>query len=414
MSPRKPQPKSQPRAQPRAQPRPQQKSQPKLLQKTIGSYEVQREIGRGGMGVVYLARQPALDRSVVLKALRPECADDPQLVARFEREAQAAASVHHQNVVAVYDCFSWRGRSYICQEHIDGTDLAAAIGSGRLAPRIAGLIGLELARGLEAIAASGIVHRDLKPPNVLLGRGGEVKIADFGIALDAAARALTQTGHSVGTPRYMSPEQLYGERADTRSDLFALGVVMYEMCTSMAPFDDDGTDEGKTLVRRIEAERSPTARALEPRVPRAMSQIIATCLRAKSKKRWASARALRCALERHLGSPTSLESQAEIACWLRERELIESHVDDTVAATPAETRTTTASAPRRWAVALAAAAAIAIGTWLLDSNGYLPIDPRRLTMADTPTDSPAGEAAYSLLSTGDFAPTTPTPSDSTN
>ena len=127
--------------------------------KTIGSYEVEREIGRGGMGVVYLARQPALDRTVVLKALRRECADDPQLVARFEREAQAAAGVHHQNVVAVHDCFSWRGRSYICQEHVDGTDLGAALGGGRLEPRVAGLIALELARGLEAVAAQGIVQR---------------------------------------------------------------------------------------------------------------------------------------------------------------------------------------------------------------------------------------------------------------
>ncbi len=116
--------------------------------KTIGSYEVEREIGRGGMGVVLLARQPALDRAVVLKSLRRECADDPQLAARFEREAQAAGSIQHQNVVAVHDCFGWRGRSYICQEYIDGIDLAAALGQVRVGPRIAGLIALELTRGL--------------------------------------------------------------------------------------------------------------------------------------------------------------------------------------------------------------------------------------------------------------------------
>jgi len=181
--------------------------------KMIGSYEVDREIGRGGMGVVLLARQPALDRAVVLKSLRRECADDPQLVARFEREAQAAGSVQHQNVVAVHDCFGWRGRSYICQEYVDGTDLAAVLGQIGTEPRIAGLVALELTRGLEAIHAGGIVHRDLKPANVLLGRDGAVKIADFGIALDGSARALTQTGHSIGTPHYMSPEQLYGERS---------------------------------------------------------------------------------------------------------------------------------------------------------------------------------------------------------
>lgn len=387
-------------------------SQLKPLQKSIGSYEVEREIGRGGMGVVFLARQPALDRSVVLKTLRRECADEPALVARFEREAQAAASVHHQNIVAVYECFSWRGRSYICQEHIDGTDLAAAIGSGRLAPRVAGLIGLELARGLEAIAAKSIVHRDLKPSNVLLGRNGEVKIADFGIALDATARSLTQTGHSVGTPRYMSPEQLYGERADARSDLFALGVVMYEMCTSMVPFDDDGSGDGKTLVRRIEAERAPTVRALVPRVPRAMSQIIATCLRAKPKKRWASAGALRSALEHHLGTPTSLESQAEIAYWLRERELIEPCENETVANTPGDIRKGPAKGQRRWAAALAVAAAIAVGMWLLDARGHVRIGPTRAT-ADTALEAPAINRPYALISAGDLLPrATPAPTRS--
>ena len=334
--------------------------------KTIGSYEVEREIGRGGMGVVLLARQPALDRAVVLKSLRRECADDPQLAARFEREARAAGSVQHQNVVAVHDCFAWRGRSYICQEYIDGTDLAAALGQVRIEPRIAGLIALELTRGLEAIHAGGIVHRDLKPSNVLLSREGAVKIADFGIALDGNARALTQTGYSVGTPRYMSPEQLYGERVDERSDLFAIGVVLYEMCTGMPPFEEDNEVESG-LIRRIEAERFPSPRSLDPRVPRALSRIAIRCLRAKAKQRWQSAAMVRAALERHLAAPTSLEAQSELARWLSERELIEARDRETVAATPV-----TPVAPRRYAAALgwAAAAVLAIAglAWLVATD----------------------------------------------
>jgi len=319
--------------------------------KTIGSYEVEREIGRGGMGVVLLARQPALDRAVVLKSLRRECADDPRLVARFEREAQAAGSVQHQNVVAVHDCFGWRGRSYICQEYVDGTDLAAALGQGGIEPRIAGLIALELTRGLEAIHARGIVHRDLKPANVLLSREGAVKIADFGIALDCSARALTQTGHSIGTPHYMSPEQLYGERVDDRSDLFSLGVVLYEMCTGMPPFEED--DEAESgLIRRIEAERFLSPRSLDPRVPRALSRIASRCLRAKARHRWASAATLRAALERHLGTPTSLDVQREIAQWLIERDLVAARDRDTVAAAPV--------ARRRSGVALGWAAVTAL------------------------------------------------------
>ncbi len=346
----------------------------------IGSYEVEREIGRGGMGIVLLARQPALDRAVVLKSLRRECADDPRLVARFEREAQAAGSVQHQNVVAVHDCFSWRGRCYICQEYVDGTDLAAVLGQSRIEPRIAGLIALELARGLEAIHAAGIVHRDLKPANVLLGRDGAVKIADFGIALDGSARALTQTGHSIGTPHYMSPEQLYGERVDERSDLFALGVVLYEMCTGMPPFEHDDEAEAG-LIRRIEAQRFSPARALDPRVPRALSRIATRCLRAKARQRWESAARVRAALERHLGAPTSLELQRELARWLRERELVEVRERDTVAVQPA---TPVVRRRYRAALAWAAAAAIACLSWLV-ATGTLEHALEKLSDAKVPT-----------------------------
>jgi len=360
--------------------------------KTIGGYEVEREIGRGGMGVVLLARQPALDRAVVLKSLRRECADDPRLLARFEREAQAAGSVQHQNVVAVHDCFDWRGRSYICQEYVDGTDLAAALGHGRIEPRIAGLIALELARGLEAIHARGIVHRDLKPANVLLSREGEVKIADFGIALDGAARALTQTGHSVGTPHYMSPEQLYGERVDGRSDLFSLGVVLYEMCTGMPPFEaDEEAEDG--LIRRIEAERFLPPRSLEPRISRALSRIVIRCLRAKAKQRFDSASHLRATLERHVGALTSLEVQREIAAWLSECKLVDVRERETVAAAPAT------SPPRRGyrfalACAMAVALAIACVVWLARTHA---LDRGFDRLADAKGSTAAIEASVERL-----------------
>jgi serine/threonine-protein kinase len=152
----------------------------------IASYEIEEELAQGGMGVVFLARQPSLERRVVLKTLRRDLAEDESWEERFTREAQAAAGVHHPNVVVVYDCFSWRGERFIAQEHVDGKDAASALKQvGRFEPRIVGLVALEVARGLEEIHARGIVHRDLKPANILLGRAGEAKIADFGIALDA-------------------------------------------------------------------------------------------------------------------------------------------------------------------------------------------------------------------------------------
>ncbi len=177
----------------------------------IGSFEVERELGRGGMGIVYLARQPGLERRVVLKTLPREVADDKRVVERFRREAQAAAGVHHQNVVGVYDCFSWRGRPYIAQEYVDGEDLASALQMVRqVKPRIAALVALEIARGLEEIHASAVVHRDLKPGNVLVTADGTVKLLDFGIAkvldTDDAAADLTQTG------RFMTPATC-GKRA---------------------------------------------------------------------------------------------------------------------------------------------------------------------------------------------------------
>ncbi len=284
------------------------------------------------MGVVYLARQPALDRPVVLKTLRRDLSERGAAPERFEREARAAASIHHQNVVAVYDCFVWRGSRYIAQEYVAGIDLSAVLANAhRIAPRIAAFIVLEIARGLEEIHSRAIVHRDLKPSNILLGRSGEVKIADFGIALDACGPALTQTGHAIGTPPYMSPEQYLGDRVDGRSDLFALGVVLYEMLTGDPPFLENDHSTGEGLLRRIEAGRYESPRASASDTPRYLVRLIRACLRPKPRKRLQSAVALRRSLERHLRAPAPADCRAEIAEWLWQRGVFESTEDETVA-----------------------------------------------------------------------------------
>jgi serine/threonine-protein kinase len=318
----------------------------------IASYEVEEELAQGGMGVVFLARQPSLERRVVLKTLRRDLADDPTSEERFTREAQAAAGVHHPNVVVVYDCFAWRGERFIAQEHVDGKDAASVLKQvERFEPRVVARIALELARGLEEIHAHGIVHRDLKPANILLGRAGEAKIADFGIALDASGAALTQTGHSVGTPPYMSPEQLLGARVDSRSDLFSFGVVLYELLTGQRPFAEESAD-GEALVKRIEAGRFAPLRTLAPETPRALARVVERCLRAKPKKRFATTAELRRALERQLGSPSASDCREAIAAWLWERKVFKAKRGQTARVPRA------GAAPRGWRRrALAAAAA---------------------------------------------------------
>jgi len=341
--------------------------------KTIGSYAVERELGQGGMGVVYLARQPALEREVVIKTLRRGLADDASIEERFRREAQAAARIHHQNVVAVHDCFAWRGEHFIVQEYVAGEDLASVLQVvRRLDPRIAGLVALELARGLEEVHAQDVVHRDLKPGNVLLGRGGDAKIADFGIALEPRNTSLTQVGLAVGTPAYMSPEQHMGERADQRSDLFSFGVLLFEMLTGELPFPESDDEKVQVLVRRMEAGRYVRPRKLAPETPRALERLIRACLRPKAKKRPQSATALRGALERLLGHPSPAECRAEIAAWLWEHKVFQPDENETEFAlrAPAEKGR---SGPLRRAAAFAACAVVLVGIGAV-RLGVLPAD----------------------------------------
>ncbi|MBW2268391.1 MAG: serine/threonine protein kinase [Deltaproteobacteria bacterium] len=334
--------------------------------KTIGGYEVEGELGSGGMGVVHLARQPALERRCVLKALRRELANDRRCAERFRREAKAAASLQHANVVAVYDAFTWRGTPYIAQEYVEGTDLARVLADmGRMAPHAAARIALEVARGLEEVHARGIVHRDLKPANVLLGRTGDVKIADFGVALDATSSQLTQTGQAVGTPAYMSPEQLRGERVDARSDLFAFGATLYEALAGCAPFQNAEDDES-SLLRRIERGRMASLRRVAPDTPRWLARLVERCLRPRPGRRPASAAELRCELERRLGTPAPAALRHELAGWLWDRDAFAHLGSATRPATPAAPRPA-----RRWVAAWAGAAALTgggIALWALTSQ----------------------------------------------
>jgi serine/threonine-protein kinase len=349
-----------------------------MVGRTLGGFSVEGEIGRGGMGEVLLARQNSLGRPVVLKRILKDLADQPELAERFQREARSAGAVHHHNVVAVYDLFTHRGAQYIAQEYVDGADLATALLIEAPLPwRIASLLALEVARGLEAVHAHGTLHRDLKPANLLLGRRGEVKITDFGLAIDSSASTLTLPGVALGTPAYMAPEQLRCERVDARTDVFAFGCVLYEMLTGAPPFParsegsgpangkagaDAGSARGEapaTLVERIARGRYRSVRRAARGVPRPLARMVERCLRAKPKRRVASARALRQGLEALLGSPSPADCQAELASWLWERGLFEPRSDQTVVLVADTPRAAPRGRVRPWLAATALVAAAA-------------------------------------------------------
>ncbi len=193
-------------------------------------YTVERPIARGGMADVYLARDEVLDRPVAVKVLFPEFARDPSFVERFRREAHSAASLNHPNIVGVYDWGQEHGTYFIVMEYVDGQSLRDVLRTQRTLPAVqAAAIGAEIADALAFAHAHGVVHRDVKPGNVLLTPTGQVKVTDFGIAANPtdAAQGLTQTGSVMGTATYFSPEQAQGFPVDGRTDVYALGVVLY-------------------------------------------------------------------------------------------------------------------------------------------------------------------------------------------
>jgi len=215
----------------------------------LGAYDVVAPLGSGGMGEVYRARDSRLDRDVALKVLPHEVASHPDRLARFEREARAVAALNHPNIVTVHSIESAGDTRFITMELVKGQSLDQLVSQGPMPVERLLDIGIPLADALVAAHARGVVHRDLKPGNVMVTREGRVKVLDFGLAKmsdDAAALGATQAatvaapistaGQVVGTVPYMAPEQLRGEAVDARTDLFALGVVLYELATGLRPF----------------------------------------------------------------------------------------------------------------------------------------------------------------------------------
>jgi serine/threonine-protein kinase len=251
-------------------------------------YVPKRLIGSGGMAEVYLARDRQLDRDVALKGLRQQFAEDEEVVARFEREAKSAASLSHPNIVSVFDRSEAEdGTRYIVMEYVSGGNLKERIREkGTLSPEEAIKVALQVARGLEVAHDRGIVHRDVKPQNVLLTGSGEAKVADFGIARAVAAATITKSGFVVGTAHYLSPEQALGHPATPRSDLYSLGLVLYEMLTGVVPHDAE-TQVG-ILMKHISGRPLPPG-DVNPVVPEGLDAVVLRLLARDPEDRYRDA-----------------------------------------------------------------------------------------------------------------------------
>jgi len=265
-----------------------------------GNYELDREIGRGGMGIVYKAKDRRLKRAVAIKVLPPELAFRSEIRTRFLREAETAAQLSHPNIVPIYTVDERDGIVYFVMAHVDGENLAVRLHrTGALESDDCRRILLEVAQALDYAHERGVIHRDIKPDNILIqGEDGRVMVTDFGIARaisEGADARLTATGMAIGTPAYMSPEQSTGERQiDGRSDLYSLGVVGYQMITGELPFDAQSTPA--LLVKHL-SERPEPIEERRPDVPSDLGRAVMLCLEKEPANRFPSAGALAVALE---------------------------------------------------------------------------------------------------------------------
>jgi serine/threonine-protein kinase len=257
--------------------------------KKLGRYEIVGELGKGAMGVVYCARDPMLDRTVAIKTINMELAQDEmkEYEARFYQEAKAAGGLNHPNIVIIYDIGKAGNIAYMAMELLEGKELKNLLAPGTPLPVPFALeIAAQMAEGLGYAHEHGIVHRDIKPANIMIVRGGQVKITDFGIARMRSTNVQTQVGIVLGSPKYMSPEQVAGKRAEPRSDTFALGVVLYEMVTGKPPFN--GEDVTSVMFQVLNFVPPPPS-SVNPQAPEMLDFIVAKVLAKAPADRYATA-----------------------------------------------------------------------------------------------------------------------------
>lgn len=250
----------------------------------FGNYELERELGQGGMGTVYLARDNGLNRKVALKILKADLSEDPAFARKFLDEVEVTASLAHPNIIRVYTLGEQDGRLYLVMEHLDQPSLEQRMeASGKLPERDVLEIGIGIASALQfAFEETGMIHRDIKPGNILFGRGNIPKLADFGLAAGARS-ALGQQDDIWGTPYYVSPERLNRDEEDVRSDIYSLGATLYHALAGRAPFEADTAEE---VARRHLSDRPAPLRSLCPRAHEQSLYTLERCLGKQPLSRW--------------------------------------------------------------------------------------------------------------------------------
>jgi serine/threonine protein kinase len=283
-------------------------------------YDQIQKIAIGGMAEVYRGRQKSLDRPVAIKRMRAELRGSRDLQERFRREARSAANLLHHNLAHVYDYKVVGSEAYIIMEYIDGFDLAQILErSGPMPVDVATMIAVKILQGLTQVHSHGMIHRDIKPDNIRVNMRGEVKIMDFGIALDPGELNLTQPGILIGSPHYLAPEQILGDKLDQRADIFAFGITFYEMLTGKRPFSEK---DGQTVYAVIKSGKYEKITQVRPDVPAYIANVVEKCLRVKAADRYASTEVIAQSLQEFLMSHHSLAFEQRLRKFLMEKQLI--------------------------------------------------------------------------------------------